>query len=108
VARLRPSIADSTEIAGVITPSPKNSAAPNRPMPTNTMRRRDWPGSPRRLSASSAMMPPSPWLSARMMKAMYFSDTMMVSDQKISDRMPRMLAALRAMPWLGWKHSLSA
>ena len=35
VATSRPSTADSTEIAGVSTPSPKNSATPNTPrMPT--------------------------------------------------------------------------
>lgn len=34
VATLSPSIAESTEIAGVITPSPYRSAAPKRPSPS--------------------------------------------------------------------------
>ena len=40
---------------------------------------------------SKAMMPPSPLLSARMIKATYFADTIIMSDQKISERMPRTL-----------------
>ncbi len=39
----------------------------------------------RSISATSAMMPPSPWLSARMMNATYLSETMIVSAQKISE-----------------------
>jgi hypothetical protein len=39
-------------------------------------------------SEMSAMMPPSPSLSARMMNETYFSDTMIVSDQKTSDSTP--------------------
>ncbi len=39
-------------------------------------------------SAISAMMPPSPSLSARMMMVTYFSVTTIISAQKISDRMP--------------------
>ena len=34
------------------------------------------------------MMPPSPSLSARMMKSTYLTVTMIVSDQKISDSTP--------------------
>lgn len=64
---LRPSTADSTEIAGVIMLSPKNSAAPKTPSPASSMAVRAarfglW----RRSSVMSAMMPPSPSLSARM------------------------------------------
>ncbi len=40
-------------------------------------------------NAMSAMMPPSPRLSARMMTSTYFTVTVSISDQKISDRMPR-------------------
>ena len=39
VATLRPSMALSTEIAGVIIPSPYNSAAPNNPRTMSTVRR---------------------------------------------------------------------
>ena len=35
-----------------------------------------------------AMIPPSPSLSARMMKARYFSDTMIVIAQKTSEMTP--------------------
>ena len=39
-------------------------------------------------SASSARMPPSPWLSARMMRIAYLIEMTMINDQKISDTMP--------------------
>ena len=39
-------------------------------------------------SAIIAMMPPSPRLSARMMKITYLIETMMTSAQKNSDRLP--------------------
>ena len=39
-------------------------------------------------TARRAKMPPSPWLSARMMKVRYLTVTTMVRDQKISDRSP--------------------
>ena len=63
---LRPSTADSTEIAGVIMLSPKNSAAPKMPSAVSAMTVRR-PARPpqRRSSVMSAMMPPSPSLSAR-------------------------------------------
>ena len=38
------------------------------------------------------MIPPSPLLSARMMKTMYLIETMITSDQNTSDRMPMTLA----------------
>ena len=40
-------------------------------------------------SDSSARMPPSPSLSARSTKTTYFSDTISISAQKISDTMPK-------------------
>ena len=63
---LRPSTADSTEIAGVIMLSPKNSAAPKSPSAASIIAVRR-PRGPvhRRSSVISAMMPPSPLLSAR-------------------------------------------
>jgi hypothetical protein len=63
---LRPSTADSTEIAGVIMLSPKNNAAPNNPAAASTAAvRRPLVPVNRRSSVISAMIPPSPWLSAR-------------------------------------------
>ncbi len=41
-----------------------------------------------RTSAASAMIPPSPSLSARRMNDTYFTDTTTVIDQKISDTTP--------------------
>ena len=43
---------------------------------------------PRSTSAMSAMMPPSPRLSARMMNITYFTDTTSISDQSTSDTAP--------------------
>ena len=39
-------------------------------------------------TARSAKMPPSPWLSARMMNVRYFTVTTIVSDQKMSESRP--------------------
>ena len=50
-------------------------------------------------SAISARMPPSPRLSARMIKVTYLTVTISISDQKISDRMPRISTLLIATPW---------
>ena len=66
-ATLTPSIADSTEIAGVIMLSPKNSEAPNTPSAARISLARRPPGAARRrINVISAMIPPSPSLSARM------------------------------------------
>ena len=40
------------------------------------------------IKASSASMPPSPWLSARMIRIAYLMEMTMISDQKINDTMP--------------------
>ena len=72
-----PSTALSTEIAGVIIPSPYSSAVPKMPRamrigrPTASLA--ETPRSPLSpgTSAVSARMPPSPWLSARMTIATY-------------------------------------
>ena len=64
---LSPSTADSTEIAGVIMLSPRNRAAPKMPSTASPTATRRPPGMvSRRSSVISAMMPPSPSLSARM------------------------------------------
>src|SRR6185312_6947162 len=110
VATRKPSIAPSTVIAGVMTPSPYNSAAPNNPSvmrtATGTMPTR--PRSPRWMSASSARMPPSPRLSARMMNDRYFTLTTSVSAHTTSDNAPYTLGAVGAIPLDGLKHSLIA
>ena len=63
---LSPSTADSTEIAGVIMLSPKNSDAPKMPSAASTTAaRRPRCALHRRSRVISAMMPPSPSLSAR-------------------------------------------
>lgn len=86
VATPRPSTADSTEIAAVMTPSPYKSAAPKSAASTTKVRPMVLvlPGT----RASSAKMPPSPLLFARMMNAMYFTLTTIVSDQKKSESTP--------------------
>jgi hypothetical protein len=52
----------------------------------------------RRASAVSAMVPPSPWLSARRMNITYLNDTTHISDQRISDRMPSTPSWLTGTP----------
>jgi hypothetical protein len=39
-------------------------------------------------NASRARMPPSPWLSARMIRIAYLMEMTMINDQKISDTTP--------------------
>ena len=82
-----PSTADSTEIAGVITLSPKNSDAPNTASISDSPTTRGALVN-RRASAPSAMTPPSPSLSARMTNSTYLTDTMIVIDQKTSEMTP--------------------
>ena len=51
------------------------------------------PGTPWRLiRVISAMMPPSPSLSARITSSTYLSVTMIVTDQKISEMIPKTLS----------------
>ena len=93
-----PSIADSTEIAGVITPSPKNSEAPKMPRMPTAYAAREFFGRVRWASAISAMIPPSPSLSARMMMVTYLSVTTSISDQNTSERMPSTVSWLATSP----------
>ena len=51
------------------------------------------------------MMPPSPLLSARMISTTYFSDTTIISAQKMVDRPPRMFSCVSGMPCSGEKVS---
>jgi hypothetical protein len=82
---LRPSTADSTEIAGVITASPKKNAAPAMPSPSS---RDTLPWATRWPSAIRAKMPPSPSLSARSSTTTYFNVTISVSAQRMSESTP--------------------
>ena len=82
-----PSTADSTEIAGVMTPSPKNRQAPVMPISARALRR-GLLVTPRWASTISARMPPSPRLSARITSSTYLTVTMRMSDQKNSDSTP--------------------
>ena len=54
------------------------------------------------------MIPPSPRLSARMMKVRYLKETTKLSDQKISESTPSTFSPVGAIPYSGAKHSLSA
>jgi hypothetical protein len=105
VAIPSPSTALNTEIAGVIMPSPYSKAAPNRPIAIS--RARPFPSFDR-TSATSARMPPSPWLSARITNSRYFTDTVINSDQMISDSTPSTLPTVTGMACRPEKHSRSA
>jgi hypothetical protein len=90
-ATSRPSIAPSTDTAGVMTPSPKKIAVPKMP---SSSRRRSFGRcfTACEASASIAIRPPSPLLSARRISTTYLKDTTTVSVQNTSDRMPRMFS----------------
>ena len=87
-AMVVPSTAASTEIAGVITPSPYSSAAPNSPKITYTHRRPRATGSLPVASADSARIPPSPSLSARITSERYLMVITITSDQNITESRP--------------------
>src|SRR3569832_2415677 len=57
------------------------------------------------IKASNARLPPSPRLSARIMNSVYFTDTTSISDQKISESIPRICALSMASGWAPMKHS---
>src|SRR6266481_62244 len=80
-ATLTPSTEESTEMAGVIMLSPKNSEAPKIPSAARIAFARRPPGrARRRIKAISAMIPPSPSLSARITSRTYVTVTMIVTD----------------------------
>ena len=87
-ATSRPSTADSTEIAGVMTPSPKKIAVPKMPTSSSRLRSTGRSFTACEASASIAIRPPSPLLSARKMSITYFSDTTTVSVQNTRDNTP--------------------
>lgn len=84
----RPSTALSTEMAGVMRASQKKNAVPMSASQTATFAQVLPVISRRCASANSARIPPSPWLSARMMMVRYLRVTEMVRLQKISDNTP--------------------
>lgn len=86
---LSPSTAESTEIAGVIMLSPKNSDAPKTPSAARTtVVLRPRCEADRRSRVISAVMPPSPSLSARIASRTYVTRTMTTTDQKMSETTP--------------------
>src|SRR4029077_16040801 len=90
-----PSTALSTEMAGVIIASPKNSDAPPRPMIKSALRKPPDLGS---TSDSNAMVPPSPSLSARMTIKTYLTATTRMTAQKINDNTPKMTIEFSELP----------
>ena len=87
-ATSRPSTADSTEMAGVMTPSPKKIAVPKMPSSSSLRRSGGRSFTACEASASIAIKPPSPLLSARRISTTYFSETTTVRVQNISDKTP--------------------
>ena len=87
-ATCRPSTAPSTEIAGVMTPSPKKIAVPKMPTKRRYRRSVGLFLTAREASASIAIRPPSPLLSARRIRTTYLIETMTVIVQNTSDRTP--------------------
>ena len=71
-----------------MTPSPKKIAVPKMPITSNRWRSTGLSFTATEASASIAMRPPSPLLSARRISSTYFSETMTVSVQNISDSTP--------------------
>jgi hypothetical protein len=59
-------------------------------------------------SAISAMIPPSPRLLARISSVTYFSDTTIISVQKIAETPPSIVLRRQAIPYCGLKVSLTA
>ncbi len=104
----KPSTAERTEIAGVITDSPSNIQAPSAPNMSNTLNRLRLVLAERNAIAIKDNTPPSPWLSARKTKVTYFNVTTNVSDQNIREIMPKTACSENGMPCTGEKHSLSA
>ena len=104
----KPSTADKTEMAGVMIPSPKNSEAPIKPIEINSNFFRWLKLVLRKFSASKAIIPPSPLLSARMTIAEYLMVMTMVMVQKIMDKIPNTFAGVMPKPCAAWKDSFNA
>ena len=85
VTSLRPSTAERTEIAGVMTLSPRNIAAPMMPsIKTNGARL----PTARNASAINESVPPSPLLSARKRISTYLTVTTRINAQRIMESTP--------------------
>jgi hypothetical protein len=95
VANFNPSTAESTEIAGVITESPRNIDAPTIPSANTTSVRRP---NARVASAVSDSVPPSPLLSARSRINTYLIVTATMSDQRIIDKTPSTVSRVSGPP----------
>ena len=87
-ATVRPSTAPSTEIAGVMTPSPKKIEVPKMPRKSSLRRSFGRSRTACEASASIAIRPPSPLLSARRMSTTYLRETTIVSVQNTSESTP--------------------
>jgi hypothetical protein len=85
VTSVKPSTADSTEIAGVITASPRNMEAPTTPSRNTSAVRRP---NARVASAVKDRVPPSPLLSARSNRSTYLIATTTISAHRISESTP--------------------
>ena len=55
-----------------------------------------------------ARMPPSPWLSSRMITRTYLTLTIRINDQTMSERTPYTVAVSRGRPYSELKHARSA
>ena len=86
----RPSTALNTDIAGVIMASPKNRDAPASPTIRSPVCNLPATG---RASERSAIVPPSPRLSAFMTKTTYLIATTRMIAQKTSERTPKTAAS---------------
>ena len=85
-----PSVAESTLIAGVSTPSPKSRLVP---ISTRIKSAKCFLDLGERMCSgineSNASIPPSPLLSARMTKVKYLSETTSIKAQKIMEAIPK-------------------
>ena len=96
---ISPSTAESTDIVGVMMPSPNNKPAPAMASMVMMKRpRRACAESPRGINESNAKMPPSPRLEARQMVKMYFTFTTKSSSQNTIERMPRINSSSMFFP----------
>jgi hypothetical protein len=59
-----------------------------------------------RVTAISAKMPPSPWLSARITNQQYLTEMVIMSAQKIRDRLPS-AADRSSVPPVAWAIALN-
>ncbi len=85
VTSFKPSTADKTEIAGVITESPRNMEAPMTPKISTSGVRRPIA---RVASAVKESVPPSPLLSARSKIRMYLMVTTTIKAHRMSESTP--------------------